>query len=70
MLHSLINTRVPAFQELELKLALRELARLHPYCYKQASPITPQILLAVFKYLDLSNPAHAVFWASSYNYLQ
>ncbi len=63
MLHSLTDTPAPAFQAVELKLALRGLVRLNPHCPKQASPITPQIFLAVYKHFDLSNPEHAVYWA-------
>jgi len=63
MLHTLTDTPAPAFQALELKLALRGLARLNPHCPKQASPITPQILLAVYAHLDLTKYEHAVFWA-------
>ncbi len=44
MLHSLTDIPASAFQAVELKLALRGLARLNPYCPKQASPITAQIL--------------------------
>ncbi len=62
MLHSLTDIPAPAFQAVELKLALRGLARLNPHCPKQPSPITPRILLAVYKHFDLSNPEYAVYW--------
>ena len=63
MLHSLTDTPSPAFEALELKLALRGLSRLNPHCPKQASPITPKILLQFFGQLDLGNPEHMVFWS-------
>lgn len=42
---------------------LRGVHRSHVYIPKQASPITPQILRAMFAHLDITKPVDAVFWA-------
>ena len=37
-----------------INLGLKGIARLHPYCNKQAEPITPTILLQIFDILDMT----------------
>jgi hypothetical protein len=38
----------------QLNLILKGLSRLNPHCPKQASPITPDILLEFYKKLDVT----------------
>ncbi len=50
---------------LELKLAFWGMSRLHPHCTKQATPITPHILLSIKVTLDLNKnkTEHIVYWS-------
>jgi hypothetical protein len=43
-------------------LILKGLSRLNPHCPKQASPITPDILLEFYKELDVTEACDATFW--------
>ncbi len=61
MLHILTDTPNPAFQVVELKLALRGIAHLNPHTPKQDSPITPTLLMAMYSNLDMSNPQDMTF---------
>ncbi len=63
LVHILTDTSILPFQTTKLKLALKGMARLNPHCPKQASPITPQILLTIHQILDLNNTSHIVFWS-------
>ncbi len=63
LLHILTDTSILPFQTTELKLTLKGMARLNPHCPKQASPITPHILLTIHQILDLKNNTHIVFWS-------
>ncbi len=62
-LHVLLDMSMECFTAIELKLALRGIARLKPNCPKQASPITPAILLAIHQVLDFQQVEHVVFWS-------
>ena len=62
-LHVLTDTQTLIFDTVELRLAIKGLARLNPHCPKRAAPITPEILLAIHAILDFSNVQHTVFWS-------
>jgi hypothetical protein len=62
LLHLYLDDDYPKFDEFQLKLTLKGLARMNPHCPKQALPITPQILLRIFELLDISKPYDATFW--------
>lgn len=65
LIHILVDQNSPQFGAVDLKLALRGMARLKPHTPKQALPITPDLLLKFANILDLSNPFLAVFWCLS-----
>ena len=62
MLHLYLDDDYPKFDEFQLKLTLKGLARMNPHCPKQTLPITPQILLRIFELLDISKPFGAYFY--------
>jgi hypothetical protein len=62
LLHLYLDDDYPKFDEFQLKLTLKGLARMNPHCPKQALPITPQILLRIFELLDILKPYDATFW--------
>ena len=43
-------------------MILKGLSRLNPHCPKQASLITPDILLEFYKKLDVTEACDATFW--------
>ena len=45
-----------------IKLLYRGIARLHPHRPRRALPITPEILLNMFNFLDISEPNDATYW--------
>jgi hypothetical protein len=49
LLHLYLDDDYPKFDEFQLKLTLKGLARMNPHCPKQALHITPQILLRIFE---------------------
>ncbi len=44
-------------------MSLRGISRLNPHCPKQASSITPPILIKIHAVLDHQNPVHATMWS-------
>ncbi len=63
LLHLLMDHDCPAFGAMELKLALRGLARLNPHMPTQASPITPHLLLRIYNVLDMTQVTDTVMWS-------
>lgn len=53
LLHLYLDDDYPKFDEFQLKLTLKGLARINPHCLKQALPTTPQIWLRIFELLDI-----------------
>ncbi|XP_021350861.1 uncharacterized protein LOC110460989 [Mizuhopecten yessoensis] len=49
-------------RQYEVSLALRGIARLHPHLPLRAAPMTPLILLDIYRVLDMESPAHTSFW--------
>lgn len=45
-----------------LNLSLKGMAKLKPYCVKQAEPITPEILSKIAKFMNFSDKDNIVFW--------
>ena len=62
-LHHLLEVEFPSADNIDLKLALRGLARLNPHCPKQAEPLSPEILVQIWGLVDEKNVYHVVMWA-------
>lgn len=63
LVHLLMDLPFPHVGKIELKLVIRGLARLNPFTPRQALPITPEILLDMYKVLDINNNIlHATLW--------
>ena len=63
LLHVLNDFEFPFLQCMPLKLTLRGLSRLNPHLPRKALPITPQILMQMYKFLDMDNPLDTTFWS-------
>ena len=61
-MHYLLGYTLDHINEFLINLGIKGIARMHPYCTKQAKPITPEILLKFASILDLTKPADIVFW--------
>ena len=62
-LHTLCEIPYAGEKCMELKLTLRGIARLKPYCAKQAAPLTPDILIQLFPLFDFDSPLDCTMWA-------
>ena len=45
-----------------LYLSLKGIARLKPHCVQQALPITPDMLVQMYSFMDFSDPNDLVYW--------
>jgi hypothetical protein len=63
LMHVMKDVDRAVFQSMQLKLAVRGLARIKHPTPKQALPITPEILLDFYKWLDFSVEKHVVLWS-------
>lgn len=63
-LHILAGYTCTHLETLNLRLLLRGIARLHPYCAKKATAMSPDILLDIYRFLDLQDPLHVACWAA------
>ena len=45
-----------------INLGLKGIAREHPYCIKQAEPITPTILMEIYTAFDMTKSENIVYW--------
>lgn len=61
-MHYLLGFSTEHINEFLLNLGIKGIARLNPYCTKQAKPITPAILLHMSKHMNYSNPKDLVYW--------
>ena len=61
-MHYLLGYSLDHINEFLINLGIKGIARMHPYCTKQAKPITPEILLQFTSILDLTKPAVIVFF--------
>lgn len=64
VLHVLSGRDFVHFDHIEYKLLIKGLFRLKSHRVKQAAPITPHILAAMFQFFDFSLPLHVACWAS------
>ena len=60
-MHHLLGFSVEHINDFLLNLSIRGIARLHPYCIKQAKAITPDILIKFSTVLNLKDPRDSVF---------
>ena len=51
------------FDSIELKMVKKGIARLNPHQPFRATPVTPEILVDIYKILDMDNDNEVVFWA-------
>ena len=65
MLHILHGLPYNFSQDPLLQLELRGISRLDPHVPVRAIPITPHILLAFHRFMDIHNSLHASVWACS-----
>lgn len=61
-MHLLLGFQVDHINKFILNLSIKGMAKLKPYCVKQASPMTPEILLQIASILDFDNPDSLVYW--------
>ena len=61
-MHLLLGYRVDHINNFILSLSVKGMAKLKPYCIKQAAPMTPEILLQIASILDFTNPESVVYW--------
>lgn len=62
VLHLSGGLEFPHLDRFELKLLLKGIAKLNPQTPRQPLPITPPVLIRIFRVLDLSLPLHATLW--------
>ena len=63
LLHIMLNQNCLAFDNMNLKLALRGMKRTIGHVSKQALPITVDMLIQMYSLLDMSEVNHVVFWS-------
>lgn len=61
-MHYLLGHSTEKINDFLINLSVRGIARLNPYCVKQACPITPDILMQIAMVMDLSNKSDMVYW--------
>ena len=61
-MHNLLGYSTHNINDLLTNFSLRGIKRLHPHQVKQASPITPEILLDLYKFLEKNSKKDSVFW--------
>ena len=61
-MHILLGYSVEHINNFILNLGLKGMARLKPYCIKQAEAITPEILKQIYDVLDLTDTQDVVYW--------
>ena len=64
VLHLMTDYDSDIFKCFELKLILRGLRRLHPHCVRKASPMSPEILVAILPFFDFASPLHVACWSA------
>ncbi|XP_060578252.1 uncharacterized protein LOC132735327 [Ruditapes philippinarum] len=61
-MHLLLGASVEHINNFLLNLSLKGISKQKLYLHKQATPITPEILLSIFKCLDFTQVDNVVFW--------
>ena len=64
LLHLFAGVMFPCAESFELKLLLRGLDRVHPHAPRQALAITPNVLLKIYKFVNLNDPLHVACWSA------
>ena len=62
-LHALMNVQPPSTKNIEVRLTIRALTKLMARETKRAQPLTPEILLDLFVFLNMQKLRDRVFWA-------
>ena len=61
-MHHLLGYSVDHINDFLINLGIKCIARMNPYCIKQAKPVTPEILLQFASVMDFTNSEDVVFW--------
>ena len=61
-MHLLLGFKVDHINNFILNLSIKGMAKLKPYCIKQAAPMTPEILFKLASVMDFKNPDSVVYW--------
>ena len=61
-MHHVLGYSVEHINNFLINLGLRGIARLKPYCIKQAYATTPEHLIQMSTFLDLIDPSDSVYW--------
>ena len=61
-MHYILGYSIDNINNFLLNLSLKGMARLKPHCIKQALPITPNMLLQIYSFMNMSDPNDAVYW--------
>lgn len=61
-MHLLLGYPIDNINKFILNLSLKGIAKLHPYCRKQAEPITPDLLKSIGNSMDFSKKSNLVYW--------
>ena len=61
-MHYMLGYSTEKINDFLLNLSLKGIARLNPYCIRQALPITPSMLIQMSSFMDLTDPVDVVYW--------
>ena len=61
-MHLLLGFKVDHINNFTLNLSIKGMAKLKPYCIKQAAPMTPEILFQLASVMDFENPDSVAYW--------
>ena len=61
-MHLLLGYTVDHINSFILNLSVKGIAKLKPYCVRQAAPMTPEILLHIASILDFTTSESIVYW--------
>lgn len=63
-MHYILDIEFPPEKLVHLSLLLKGLARRNPHLPNRALPMTPQILLDIFQFMDISKSLDATIWCA------
>ena len=61
-MHYILGYATDKINDFLLNLSLKGIARLKPHCVQQALPISPDMLVQMSSFMDLSEPNDTVYW--------
>ena len=61
-MHFLVGFPIDDINEFIVNLTVKGIARLNPYCVKQALPVTPNLLIQMAEMMDINKAEDSVFW--------